>query len=147
MEKKIITIKFKKITNTAIMPSKERDSDAGIDLYAAKTLKISANMREAVPTGYAVAIPKGYYGQIQERSGYSLKNTLVLKAGVIDSEYRGEIKVVFQNTGEYPVTIEAGEKIAQLIILPIPTIQIELAEELDETERGNKGFGSSDKIN
>lgn len=147
MEKKIIAIKFKKITNTAIMPSKERASDAGIDLYAAKTLKISANMREAVPTGYAVAIPKGYYGQIQERSGYSLKNTLVLKAGVIDSEYRGEIKVVFQNTGEYPVTIEAGEKIAQLIILPIPTIQIELVEELDETERGNKGFGSSDKIN
>jgi len=145
MEKKKLLIKFKKLDNNATLPSKERESDAGIDLYASKTVKIPAGGRDTVPTGFSVAIPTGYYGMIQERSGYSLKNTLILKAGVIDSEYRGELKVVFQNAGDYPVAITAGEKIAQLVINVLPKINIEFVEQLDETDRGDKGFGSSDK--
>jgi len=140
-----ITLKFKKINNLGIPPSKGRETDAGIDLYSTRRIKIPANGREAIPTGYAVAIPSGYYGQIEERSGYSLRNTLKIKAGVIDSEYRGEIKVIFQNCGAYPVEIIIGEKIAQLVIHKQPKINFEFVDELDTTERGDKGFGSSDK--
>lgn len=139
----VIDIKFKKLTSTATEPTRERSTDAGIDLYASTKIRIPANNRETVSTGYAVAIPEGYYGQVQERSGYSLKNTLILKAGVIDSEYRGEIKLVFQNSGDYPIMIEAGDKIAQLIIHKLPKLNIQFVSELDTTDRGTKGFGSS----
>lgn len=145
MAQTIANLKFKKLNNLATQPSRERDSDAGIDLYSAVRIKIPSGGREAIPTGYAVTIPEGYYGQIEERSGYSLRNTLKLKAGVIDSEYRGEIKIVFQNAGAYPVEIEPGEKIAQLIIHKQPKITFEFVKELDNTDRGTKGFGSSDK--
>jgi len=138
-------LKFKKLNGRATAPTRERDSDAGIDLYAATRAKLAAGNREAVSTGYAVAIPDGYYGQIEERSGFSMRNTLKLKAGVIDSEYRGEIKIVFQNAGAYPEEIAAGEKIAQLIIHRQPKVTFEFVEELDDTNRGEKGFGSSDK--
>ena len=138
-------LKFKKLSNAAIIPTRERETDAGIDLYALGRVKIPSGGREAVPTGYAVAIPKGYYGQIEERSGFSTRNTLKLKAGVIDSEYRGEIKIVFQNCGSYPVDLDGGEKIAQLVIHRQPKVTFEFVDELDETDRGEKGFGSSDK--
>lgn len=138
-------LKFKKLNNMGTAPTRERDSDAGIDLYSSVRIKIPAGNREAVSTGYAVAIPEGYYGQIEERSGYSLRNTLKLKAGVIDSEYRGEIKCVFQNCGAYPIEIERGEKIAQLVIHKQPKVTFEFVTELDKTDRGEKGFGSSDK--
>lgn len=138
-------IKFKKLTSKATPPSRERESDAGIDLYSAVRIKIPSGGREAISTGYAVAIPDGYYGQIEERSGFSMRNTLKLKAGVIDSEYRGEIKIVFQNCGSYPVDVEVGEKIAQIVIHKQPKVTFEFVTELDETDRGTKGFGSSDK--
>ena len=138
-------LKFKKLNNMSTAPTRERDTDAGIDLYSSVRIKIPAGNREAVSTGYAVAIPEGYYGQIEERSGYSLRNTLKLKAGVIDSEYRGEIKCVFQNCGAYPIEIERGEKIAQLVIHKQPKVTFEFVTELDKTDRGEKGFGSSDK--
>jgi len=138
-------LKFKKLNNMSTAPTRERDTDAGIDLYSSVRIKIPAGNREAVSTGYAVAIPEGYYGQIEERSGYSLRNTLKLKAGVIDSEYRGEIKCVFQNCGAYPIEIERGEKVAQLVIHKQPKVTFEFVTELDETTRGEKGFGSSDK--
>jgi len=138
-------LKFKKLNNMSTAPTRERDTDAGIDLYSSVKINITAGNRGAVSTGYAVAIPEGYYGQIEERSGYSLRNTLKLKAGVIDSEYRGEIKCVFQNCGAYPIEIERGEKIAQLVIHKQPKVTFEFVTELDETTRGTKGFGSSDK--
>jgi dUTP pyrophosphatase len=140
-----INLKFKKLNSRATPPSRERETDAGIDLYSAVRIKIPSGGREAVATGYAVAIPNGYYGQIEERSGFSLRNTLKLKAGVIDPEYRGEIKIVFQNCGSYPVDIEVGDKIAQLIIHKQSKVTFEFVTELDETDRGEKGFGSSDK--
>lgn len=145
MAQMISNLKFKKLNGLAKEPSRERDTDAGIDLYAVQKLRIPANNVVAVPTGYAVAIPEGYYGQIEERSGYSLRNTLTLKAGVIDSEYRGEIKVILQNSGAYPIDIDAGEKIAQIVIHRQPKVTFEFVDKLDETSRGDKGFGSSDK--
>jgi len=144
MAQMVANLKFKKLTNLSTPPSRDRETDAGIDLYSSKRVKIPAGSREAIPTGYAVAIPEGYYGQIEERSGFSLRNTLKLKAGVIDSEYRGEIKIVFQNCGAYPEEIKVGDKIAQLVIHRQPKVTFEFVEELDSTDRGEKGFGSSD---
>lgn len=138
-------LKFKKLNSRATEPTKERDSDAGIDLYSAVRIKIPSGGREAIATGFAVAIPDGYYGQIEERSGFSIQNTLKLKAGVVDSQYRGEIKIVFQNCGSYPVDIAVGDKIAQLVIHKQPKVTFEFVTELDSTDRGEKGFGSSDK--
>jgi dUTP pyrophosphatase len=140
-------LKFKKLSSSAKEPSRERDSDAGIDLYSVKKVRIPSGGREIIPTGYAVQIPEGYYGQIEERSGFSTRNTLKLKAGVIDSEYRGEIGVVFQNCGFYPEDIEMGDKIAQLIIHRQPKVTFVFVDELDQTTRGEKGFGSSDEKN
>ncbi len=145
MAQMIANLKFKKLTSTAIEPSRERNTDAGIDLYATRKARIASGGREVLLTGYAVQIPEGYYGQIEERSGFSTQNTLKLKAGVIDSEYRGEIGVVFQNCGFYPVDIEPGDKIAQLVIHRQPKVTFTFVDELDPSDREDKGFGSSDK--
>jgi len=140
-------LKFKKLSSVAIEPTRERETDAGIDLYAVKRVNIGPNGgRQAIPTGWAVAIPEGYYGKIEERSGFGFKSALSRKAGVIDSEYRGEIKVVMQNNSPYPIYVDEGTKIAQLIIHRQPKVTFEFVKELDDTDRGDKGFGSSDKI-
>jgi len=138
-------LKFKKINSSAHVPTRERDTDAGIDLYSTRKVRIPSGGREIIPTGYAVQIPEGYYGQIQERSGFSKRNTLKLKAGVIDSGYRGEIGVIFQNCGFYPVDLEPGDKIAQLIIHRQPKVTFAFVDELDDSDRGEKSFGSSDQ--
>ena len=145
--KNVSTLKVKRLSKEAVLPTKSYKYAAGFDLYALKAEKIAANGIKAISTGIAVEIPIGFYGQIFERSGFSLKSTLTRKAGVIDSDYRGEIKVIMQNSGAYPETVEAGQKFAQLVILPIPTLQVEEVEELSNTDRGEKGFGSSDVVN
>lgn len=137
-------LKIKKLVKEAILPTRAYDTDAGLDLYTIQTININANTNKAVPTGIAMKIPKGYYGQIEERSGYSLDNLLTIKAGVIDSSYIGEIKIIMQNTGYEPVRIPAGTKVAQLVIHKLPNIKIEEVEILENTDRGEKGFGSSD---
>ena len=138
-------LKFKKLDSSAKEPSRPRESDAGIDLFALRRQKIASGNRELVKTGYAVAIPDGYYGQLEEPSGFAIRNTAKLKGGVIDSEYRGELLVILQNCGDYPVDIDAGDKIAQLVIHRQPKVTFTFVDELDETDRGEKGFGSSDK--
>lgn len=139
-------LKFKKLSSSAIEPTRERKSDAGIDLYSLSRANIGPNGgRVAIPTGYAVAIPEGYYGKIEERSGFGSKSALSRKAGVIDSQYRGEIKIVMQNNSPYPIYVDPGTKIAQLIIHRQPKVTFEFVKELDDTDRGEKGFGSSDK--
>lgn len=144
-KKQTVDIKIKRLNETAILPTRERDTDAGWDLYCnAKTI-VPANTVKAIPTGIAIEIPKGYYMSIEERSGYSLRNTLGRKAGIIDSEYRGEIKVVIQNSGVYPTTIEKDEKFAQMILHELPSTIVSEVTELADTSRGEKGFGSSDQ--
>lgn len=145
MANKKLTLKVKKLVPSAVVPSKAYDSDAGLDLTIIKKETISSNTIRACSTGIALEIPGGYYGQVNERSGFSLENTLTLKAGVVDSAYRGEVKVIFQNTGDYPVTIPAGTKIAQLVLHVVPVINVEVVNELTDSDRGVKGFGSSDK--
>ena len=88
-------------------------------------------------------IPYGYYGRIAPRSGYSVKTGLMVNAGVIDSDYRGEVKILFQNTTNHPMDVQKGERVAQLILEKILLADIEEIDDLDQTERGEKGFGSS----
>ena len=138
-------IQYKKLNKTAKEPVQAHKTDAGFDLFANDNVIITTSSLAAVGTGIAFNIPKGYFGKIEERSGFSLKNTLKLKAGVVDAGYQGEVKVVFVNAGDAPVKIYQGDKIAQLVIHKLPPINLVEVEEFDEeSERGEKGFGSSD---
>jgi len=139
-------IKYKKLNTLAQEPYKAHRSDAGFDLVATENARITTSSIAAISTGLAFDIPSGYYGQIQERSGFSLKNTLKLKAGVIDAGYHGEVKVVFVNVGDAPIQIFKGDAIAQLVIHKLPLITLEEVKDFDtKTERSEDGFGSSDK--
>lgn len=138
-------LNYKKITTSAKDPVKAHKFDAGWDLFADKGAIITTSSLASIPTGIAVDIPSGYYGQIQERSGFSLKNTLKIKAGVVDAGYQGEISIIFVNTGEAPVKIYEGDKVAQIVFHKLPLITLEEVKDFaQETERGTKGFGSSD---
>lgn len=137
-------IAFKKITNDAKVPTQAYAVDAGWDLYANDSAVITSGSISAITTGISLDIPQGYFGEIKERSGYSLKNTLSIKGGVIDSHYQGEIKVIFFNGGAAPVKVAKGDKIAQIVIQKIPTITFTEVDNFEESKRGTKGFGSSD---
>jgi dUTP pyrophosphatase len=120
---------------------------AGGDLSAAidETLVIEPGHRAAVGTGLAMAIAHGYEGQVRPRSGAAIKQglTVVNAPGTIDSDYRGEVKVLLVNLGSEPVSIEPGQRIAQLIIAPVVQAEFVAVEELSNTERGAGGFGST----
>ena len=139
-------IKLKKLFSDLPTPGYAYDSDAGCDLYSRVDLEIEPGGRKLVPTGIAVAIPVGYAGFIQPRSGLALKYGIgiVNSPGLIDSGYRGEIAVVMINYDKHkPFKIKKGDKICQLVIQKIETPDIEIVEELDDTERGKAGWGSS----
>jgi len=140
-----LIIKFKALHPKAVIPTKAFETDAGFDLVSVKTLKINGHVTGLVPTGLAFDIPVGYYAQIVDRSGIAATKTLKVKAGVIDSGYRGEINVVLGNHGSYPVEILQGEKIAQLVILPVPEVEFKKTGTLTKSPRDTDGFGSTDK--
>lgn len=123
------------------------DGDAGVDLSSVVDVTINAGERALVLTGIAVAIPPGYGGFVQPRSGLAARHgiTLTNSPGLIDSNYRGEIQVIVQNTGAEPFVINAGDRIAQLVIMPVEHAEFELVDELPESGRGSSGFGSSGK--
>lgn len=137
------TLKFLRLHPDAKLPTRGSAGAAGLDLYAVEGITIPAGKRAAVRTGLSVAIEPGYYGRVAPRSGLALKHGLDVLAGVIDSDYRGEIVCVLINLGEDSFFIEAGSRIAQLIVEAIATPQPEWAEELIETTRGTGGFGST----
>lgn len=143
--REVVTVKVEKISDVNL-PEYAHASDAGADIMAAETITIPAGETKIVKTGLKVAVPIGYMLNIYPRSGISLKTPLRVanSVGVIDSLYRGEIGVIMTNIGTSDYTIEAGTKIAQAIIMPAPMIQWEEVEQLDSTERGEGGFGSTD---
>jgi dUTP pyrophosphatase len=146
MNKKILEIKFKKLDKNAKSPVKAYDTDAGIDFFANENKKIIGGAVISIATGIKVEIPKGYCLVGRDRSGIASTTSLILKAGVIDESYRGEIKCVMANYGSYPVSIKRGDKIAQFLLLPVPQVILTEVDEISEvTDRGTKGFGSSDK--
>ncbi len=124
-----------------------RDGDAAADLPARESVTLEPGTRALVPTGFAVAVPAGWCGLILPRSGLALGQGLtVLNApGLIDSGYRGELCVVLHNAGAEPVTVDRGQRIAQLLLLPVPAARFELVDHLPEPidDRGVQGFGSS----
>lgn len=138
-------IAIKRLSNDAILPVYASAEAAGADLYATETLVIPAGEKALVHTGVAVAIPMGYAGFIYARSGLATKRDLAPanKVGVIDSDYRGELMVSLRNYGKETRTVEKGERVAQLVIAPVVQAEFCLAEELDGTERGEGGFGST----
>ena len=145
---KAITLKLKKLDDSVLTPAYAKPGDAGLDLYAAQDASINPGCREIISTGIAIAIPEGYAGFVQPRSGLAAREglTIVNTPGLIDSGYRGEIKVIALNTDlENTIQIERGERIAQLVIQEVPVVTIDVVDELDATERGEGGFGSTGK--
>jgi len=127
------------------LPSYASEHAAGLDIVAAESLILAPGARHAVATGFAIAIPHGYEVQVRPRSGLAFKHGIsVLNApGTIDSDYRGEVKVILANLGTEPFDIGRGERIAQLVPAPVQRARFEEVDDLDETERGAGGFGST----
>ena len=127
------------------LPAYARDGDAGLDLLAAATVTLPPGGRELVPTGLRVAIPDGYAGLVLPRSGLALRAgvTLLNAPGLIDSGYRGEIGVLLINHGAAAVTVSRGERIAQLVIQPVARATLVEVQDLEGSERGTGGFGST----
>ena len=142
-------ISVKLLRPDARVPTYGTEASAGADLYACMQDKVEVGPGQSVmiPTGIAMEIPKGYAGLVFARSSMGAKRGLAPanKVGVIDSDYRGEIRVVLFNHGSVPQTIENGERIAQFIITPVLTPSYTWAEELSQTERASGGFGSTGK--
>lgn len=138
-------IQIKKLSQNATIPTRAEGTPAGLDLYALKPIRIPGRGVRMIDTGIAMGIEEGYYVQIEERSGVSTKTSLSKKAGIIDSDYRGEVKIVMQNVSDVFVDILAGQKIAQFVVHRHYNPKIEEVQTFDneETERGDKGFGSS----
>jgi dUTP pyrophosphatase len=137
---------FKRLTADATLPVRAYAGDAGLDLAAAERVEIGPGERALVGTGLAVAIPEGYGGFVQPRSGLAANHgiTIVNTPGLVDSGYRGELKIILLNTDrERTFVVEPGMRIAQLVILAVATPQPVEVAELPDTERGEKGFGSS----
>ena len=127
-------------------PSYAHAGDAGLDLRAAKDVELKPGSRALVPTGVAIALPPGYAGLVLPRSGRALKEGLGLanSPGLIDSGYRGELKVVLVNLDfDTPIHVSRGDKIAQLVVQKVERVVVEVSEELSSSERGPGGFGSS----
>ena len=129
----------------AIMPQRAHDADAGLDLFSREDAVIHPNSSGVFDTGVHVAIPRGYTGFIKSKSSLNVVQSCQSE-GVIDSGYTGSIKVKLFNHGTRAVEIKGGQKISQLVILPIITPELELVTDLEKTERGNGGFGSTGKF-
>ena len=142
----MIELRIKKLREDAVVPARAYDGDAGLDLAACERVELGPGERALVPTGLAVAIPEGYAGFVQPRSGLAARHgiSIVNTPGLVDSGYRGELKVILLNTdAAEPFVVEPGMRIAQLVVLPVPGLHLVEVEELPESERGVRGFGSS----
>ena len=127
------------------LPEYATPASAGVDLRASEGCVIPPGGRALVPTGLRIALPEGYEAQVRPRSGLALEHgvTLPNSPGTIDADYRGEIGVILMNLGQEPFVVEPGDRIAQMVVAPVARVAWSEAEELDATERGEGGFGST----
>jgi dUTP pyrophosphatase len=142
----VIEVAVRRLHEDAVVPRRAYEGDAGLDLTACEQVVLGPGQRAVVPTGIAVEIPEGYAGFVQPRSGLAARHgiTIVNTPGLVDSGYRGEIRVVLLNTdAAEPFTVEAGMRIAQLVVVPVAAVRVVEVEELAVSERGTRGFGSS----
>ena len=141
-----VELPIRRLRDDAVVPERAYAGDAGLDLAACERVELEPGGRATVGTGLAVAIPEGYAGFIQPRSGLAAKNgiTIVNTPGLVDSGYRGELKVILLNTdGNDTFVVEPGMRIAQLVVMLVPGVAPVEVEQLPESERGVRGFGSS----
>jgi dUTP diphosphatase len=138
-------VRFTKLRPGALVPKYMSAGAAGLDLASAaeEPITLAPGARAVVPTGLAFAIPQGFEGQVRPRSGLARKHgvTLTNSPGTIDSDYRGEVQVLLVNLGDAPHIVQPGDRIAQLVIAPVVEAELEEADSLDETRRGDGGFG------
>jgi dUTP pyrophosphatase len=142
----LIDVPVRRLREDAELPEQAYEGDAGLDLVACETLVLQPGQRGVVPTGIAVEIPEGYAGFVQPRSGLAARHGIgvVNSPGLIDSGYRGEIRVVLLNTDQHePFEVQPGMRIAQLVVAPVASIRLVEVDELATSERGTRGFGSS----
>ena len=138
-------LRIQKISAQAIVPKRATPGSSGLDLFSSEFISISPNETLAVCTGWKMAVPLGLEIQIRPRSGLALKKQITIpnSPGTIDSDFRGEVKVILRNEGKESFIIEIGDKIAQMVVAPILICEPEVVESLDETLRGEGGFGST----
>ena len=137
---------IKKLRDDAIVPTRAYDGDAGLDLAACERVELGPGERALVGTGLAVAIPEGHAGLVQPRSGLASRHgiTIVNTPGLVDSGYRGELRIILLNTDpSEPFVVEPGMRIAQLVVVAVPELEPLEVDELPASERGVRGFGSS----
>lgn len=140
-----ITVKIYREANTIAIPEYATPGSSGVDLCATMYCMIKPGDMALIPTGIKLAIPEGYEGQIRPRSGLTLDKKIIIpnSPGTIDSDYRGEIRVLLMNMGDDPFTITFGDRIAQLVFAPVARAEFEEVKSLDPTKRGAGGFGST----
>ena len=136
-------VQVQKLSKTTRLPTKANESDAGCDLYASEDVIIEPSQTQTVGTNIAMAIPDGYVGLIWDRSGMATKRGVHRFAGVIDSGYRGEIKVCLWNSSKEHCIINKGDRMAQILFQPVPPLPMIEVQDINTTSRGVKGFGSS----
>ena len=143
-------LKVKRLSQEAKLPEKNNDSDSGLDLFILKdedfngeVFVLESGERKIFSTGIALGLPTGYGMLVKDRSSVAVKNGIHALAGVIDNGYRGEIKICLVNLSDKSHIFSSGQKVAQGVLHHIPVYDVKEVEELSETERGNKGFGSS----
>ena len=142
----MIELPIQRLRTDAVLPGRAYHGDAGLDLAACERVELAPGERAVVGTGLAVAIPEGYAGFVQPRSGLADRHgiSIVNSPGLIDSGYRGELKVILINSdGSQPFVVEPGMRIAQLVVLEVPELELAEVDELPATERGARGHGSS----
>lgn len=142
----MIEVAVRRLRDDAVLPTRAYEGDAGFDLVACEGVQLGPGERAVVPTGLAVEIPEGYAAFVQPRSGLAARHgiTVVNSPGLVDSGYRGEVLVVLRNTdSEESFTVEPGMRIAQLVVLQVPEVELTEVDALAESERGARGHGSS----
>ena len=145
MRIKEFDLKIKKLSESAVIPEYKTDGASGMDLSSTERVTLMPFERKLVPTGLAIQLEQGFEAQLRPRSGTSIKHglTLINCVGTIDSDYTGEIFIPMINLSSTPYTIEIGERVAQMVISRYTSVGIKIVGELDETERGSGGFGST----
>ena len=142
----MIELAIRRLRDDAVVPSRAYSGDAGFDLASCERVELGPGERATVGTGLAIAVPEGFAGFVQPRSGLAARHgiTIVNSPGLVDSGYRGEVRVVLLNTdAREPFVVEPGMRIAQLVVVPVPGVEPVEVDELPESERGVRGFGSS----
>ena len=143
----MIKIQIKKLSNEVLTPKYETSGSSGMDIaaYTEQAIIINPGEKALIPTGFSLCVPQGYEVQIRPRSGLAAKKgvTVLNTPGTIDSDYRGEIKVILINLSKEVFSVKSGERIAQMVVCPVIQVDLEEVKELSDTKRGSSGFGST----